>query len=197
MIPKSARDTPLRIATSRFARARSTASSRHGAQRSSRNSANPFGRALPTTTNKRISQCLSLLRTRIREYEQSVDPSLGDLACKAAVAVYKGSAIGYSTGGRQLVAADVFRGFAEEACDNTVGAALIGSKNIRLRRKGFIKLSVATAASNADEGSTVYASDGNTFTLASTGNSSIGKIDRWISGTTCIVYFEGSVVRSI
>ena len=44
---------------------------------------------------------------------------------------------------------------------------------------------------------TVYASDDDTFTLTSAGNSAIGKVVRWVSGTRCVVYFEGVQVRSL
>lgn len=132
-----------------------------------------------------------------RQFEFNEDPVFNDVPAKAAVAIYQGSAVGTSTGGRQLVAADTFRGFAEMDCDNTVGAALLGSKNIRVRTRGDVQLVVTSVASDADVGTAVYASDGNTFTLAATGNSSIGKVHRWITSTTCIVRFEAADMRSI
>ena len=48
-----------------------------------------------------------------------------------------------------------------------------------------------------DIGKTVYASDDDTFTTASTSNSAVGKIIRWITGTTCLVAFEATYKRSI
>ena len=43
----------------------------------------------------------------------------------------------------------------------------------------------------------VYATDDDTFTLTATGGLQIGKVSRWISGTTCMVYFEAANLRSI
>jgi hypothetical protein len=135
----------------------------------------------------------------IRVFEKGdIQPGPNDIPAKAAVATYKGSAVGSSAGfGRQLVAGDSFLGFAEEACDNTIGTAANGSKNIRVRQRGTVTLNVTGVASAADIASTVYASDGNTFTNASTGNSSVGKVVRWIAGTQCQVFFEALQIRSL
>ena len=63
--------------------------------------------------------------------------------------------------------------------------------------KATTSFSVATSHQYTQNGETVYASADGTVTLASTSNSSIGKVVQWISGTTCDVYFEGAIVRSI
>jgi hypothetical protein len=132
----------------------------------------------------------------VRNYEFNEDPALTDLPMLTAVAAYKGSALGKSSGyARQLVAADVFLGFAEEDSDNTAGAS--GAKTIKARQKGFVQLSVVGVTAVTDQGATVYASDGNTFTLTSTSNTAIGKVARWVSGTTVIVYFEAAALQSI
>jgi hypothetical protein len=68
---------------------------------------------------------------------------------------------------------------------------------VLVKQRGEIVLSVTGVASADDVGQTVYASDDDTFTLTSTSNSSIGKVARWISGTTCVVYFEAVPVRSL
>jgi len=119
---------------------------------------------------------------------------------QAAEASYEGSAASINSSGyaRQLNVADTgegFAGFIEKGSDNSAGSA--GDKNLRIRQRGIVKLSVANTSAVTNINDAVYASDGNTFTTASTGNLQIGKVIRWISGTTCMVYFEGQAVRSI
>lgn len=122
---------------------------------------------------------------------------LQDLPVVASDIIYEGAAVGENGSGyfRPLVAADVFAGFAERQADNSAGAA--GAINVRVKPRGRVILSVAGVTAVTDEGSTVYASDDDTFTLTSTSNSAIGKIVRYISGTTVEVYFEASSFRSL
>lgn len=126
------------------------------------------------------------------------DPHFNEVPIIANDIVYAGSAVGESSSdgtARPLVAGDTFLGFCIEKCDNTGGAA--SAKLVKLRDRGVVKLAVTSVASTADVGATVYASDDNVFTLASTSNTAIGKIVRWITGTTCMVAFEAAYQRSI
>lgn len=121
-----------------------------------------------------------------------------DIPAIASDIIYAGSAVGESTSagtGRPLQGGDNFLGFAVAQCDNSSGAA--AAKNIRVIQKGVVKLAVTSVADEADLGATVYASDDDTFTLASTGNSAIGKVVQHVSGTTCMVAFESVLLRSI
>ncbi|MBV2206655.1 MAG: hypothetical protein KUL87_14635 [Pseudomonas sp.] len=122
---------------------------------------------------------------------------LQDLPVVASDIIYEGAAVGENGSGyfRPLVAADAFAGFAERQADNSAGAA--GAVSVRVKTRGRVILSVAGVTAVTDEGSTVYASDDDTFTLTSTSNSAIGKIVRYISGTTVEVYFEASSFRSL
>lgn len=115
----------------------------------------------------------------------------------AADIIYEGAAVGDNGSGlaRPLVAADPFLGFAMRTADNSAGAA--SATRVEVKQRGEIVLSVATVASAADVSEPVYASDDDTFTLVSAGNTAIGKVVRWVSGTTCVVYFEALPVRSI
>jgi hypothetical protein len=132
-----------------------------------------------------------------RPYELEVDPKFNDLPVIAADIIYEGSAVGDNGSGlaRPLVAADVFLGFSIAKADNSAGAA--SDIAVRVRQRGVVQLTVTGVASADDVGSTVYASDDDTFTLTSTSNTAIGKVVRWVSSTTCLVYFEGAQVRSI
>ena len=120
-----------------------------------------------------------------------------ELPVIASDIIFEGAAVGDNGSGlaRPLVAADPFLGFAKEQCDNSAGAA--SARNVKVFERGKIELDVTGVASADDVGQTVYASDDNTFTLTSTGNSAIGKVARWVSGTRCVVYFEGVQLRSL
>lgn len=122
--------------------------------------------------------------------------SINELPVVAAGIIYDGSAVGMQittgTAARQLVATDRFVGFAESKADNSLGAA--GEINVRLRTSGLVELPVV-GADNTKAQLPVYASDGNTFTLTAAGNSKIGFVRRWISGTTCLVYFDADLAN--
>lgn len=120
-----------------------------------------------------------------------------ELPVIASDIIYEGAAVGDNGSGlaRPLVAGDPFLGFAKERCDNSAGAA--SARNVKLLEIGKIELDVTGVASADDVGQTVYASDDDTFTLTSTNNTAIGKVARWVSGTRCVVYFEGVQVRSL
>lgn len=122
---------------------------------------------------------------------------LQDLPVVATDIIYEGAAVGENGSGyfRPLVAADPFAGFAQSQADNSAGAA--GAINVRVKPCGRIVLSVTGVTAVTDEGSTVYASDDDTFTLTSSGNTAIGKIVRYISGTSVEVYFESASYRSL
>lgn len=138
----------------------------------------------------------TLAANKPRTYEAQEEPSFNDLPAVASDIIYEGAAVGDSSGnGRPLVGGDAFQGFADRQCDNSAGAA--GAKNVRLRQRGVIIVPVTGVTAITDEGSTVYATDDDTFTLTASGASAIGKIIRRISGTTCAVYFEAAAKRSI
>ena len=120
-----------------------------------------------------------------------------ELPVIASDIIFEGAAVGDNGAGlaRPLVAADPFLGFAKERCDNSAGAA--SARNVKVFERGKIELDVVGVASADDVGQTVYASDDDTFTLTSTSNTAIGKVVRWVSGTRCVVYFEGVQVRSL
>lgn len=125
---------------------------------------------------------------------------LGDiqeLPMIAADIIYEGAAVGDNASGlaRPLVAADPFLGFAERTADNSAGAA--SARKVRVRTRGQVQLAVTGVASAADVSETVYASDDDTFTLTAGSNTAIGKVSRWVSGTTCIVAFEALPFRSL
>jgi hypothetical protein len=139
----------------------------------------------------------TLAVSKPRVYEIHGDERNSDLPVIASDIIYEGAAVGENGSGyfRPLVAADPFAGFALSDCDNSAGAA--GAKHVHLRTRGTIALSVTGVTAVTDEGSTVYASDDDTFTLTSTSNTAIGKVVRYVSGTNVIVYFESASVRSL
>jgi len=119
---------------------------------------------------------------------------LGDIGAVPVISgdvIYEGAAVGHAAGfARPLVAADSFLGFAETQADNTDGAA--GAVNVRVREVGKVQMPVVGVTGVANVGASVYASDDDTFTLTATGNSLIGKITQYVSGTTVIVSYKSS-----
>ena len=120
-----------------------------------------------------------------------------DLPVIASDIIYEGAAVGENASGyfRPLVAGDAFAGFAQSPADNSAGAA--GAINVRVKSRGRIVLAVTGVTAVTDEGSTVYAADDDSFTLTVGSNSPIGKVVRYISGTSVEVYFEAASFRSL
>lgn len=118
-------------------------------------------------------------------------------AVVASDIIYQGAAVGDNASGyaRPLVGGDVFLGFAFAKADNSSGSA--GDIDVELRTKGEVTLTVTGVSGVADQQETVYATDDDTFTLTASGASSIGKVLRWVTSTTAVVYFEAGAVRSI
>jgi len=127
-------------------------------------------------------------------------PHYNEIPAIATDIIYAGAAVGESSSagtGRPLNAGDVFLGFAVEQCDNSAGAA--AAKNIKVASKGLVWLTVTNGDNIDDLGVTVYASDDDTFTTASTSNTAIGKIVRYDATRThkCLVYFEAAGLQSL
>lgn len=141
----------------------------------------------------------TLTKDTPRQFELD-SPTFNEIDIIASDTIYAGAAVGesVSTGtARPLVAADNFLGFCVETCINETGAA--SAKQVKVRTKGRVWLTVTNGDNINDFGDTVYASDDNTFTMASTGNTAIGKLVRYqnpIAGK-CLVAFEALAERSI
>lgn len=132
-----------------------------------------------------------------RIYEFNVDPLYNDVPMIASDTIYEGAAVGESSSSgnaRPLQGGDAFLGFAVKTVTN---GSTVGENTVRVRQRGVVKLSVTGVSADDDLGVAVYASDDDTFTTASTGNTQIGKLVRWVSGTTAMVYFEAAGLRSI
>lgn len=129
-----------------------------------------------------------------RSYELG---DINEIPVVATDIIYEGAAVGDNASGyaRPLVAADPFLGFAMRKADNSAGSA--GDINVQVKERGKIQLTVVGVTGVGDVGETVYASDDNTFTLTSSGNTAIGKVARHVSSTTCIVAFEAGYAQSV
>jgi hypothetical protein len=121
-----------------------------------------------------------------------------DYPMAASSTIYEGSALsdtGSATTGtgvaEPLVAGENFLGFAN-------GTVTTGSSTgiVNAVADGVIQL-VVTGVTATSTGASVYASDGNTFTLTSTSNTLIGKIIKIVSGTTVLVKFSGIGFRGV
>lgn len=108
---------------------------------------------------------------------------------KGGAIIYEGSAVGLDGNGysRPLEAGDPFAGFCLRKIDNSAGSD--GDQYVELIDHGKAYLSASTLT-QADVGSSLYASDGNEFTKTETANSLIGTIKRIVSATECVVKFD-------
>lgn len=131
-----------------------------------------------------------------RNYSAEVDPLFEELDVIASDIIYEGAAVGDNASGymRPLTSGDSFRGFAEKQVDNSSGSA--GDKRVKVRRQGIVQLTVTGASARTDAGKPVFATDDNTFTMTNSGGSRIGTISKWISSTTCLVYFEADQIQT-
>lgn len=129
----------------------------------------------------------TLAADKVRTYELG---DYNDLPMVAADIIYEGAAVGIVAGSghaRPLVAGDAFAGFAGFKADNSAGAA--AALNVRIRRKGTIVLPIASLVATS-VGASVYASDDDTFTLTSSGNTKIGTVVRFVSSGVGVVAFR-------
>jgi hypothetical protein len=114
-----------------------------------------------------------------------------DLPIKASTEIFLGSAVGLTSGyARQLVAGDLFGGFAEQHVNNNI--ATDGAAVIPVRQSGRIQVAIASAAVT-DINKAVYMSDGATFTYTSTSNTLVGRVIRWVSTGIVVVEFGATV----
>lgn len=137
----------------------------------------------------------TLAADKLRTWHFSGDPVTSEYPVIAADIIYRGAAVGENGSGfsRPLVALDPFQGFAEANVNNAAGAA--GDKTVFVRQKGFVTLPIAALAITANDRPAVYASDDDTFTLTSSGNTLIGYVDRWISTGLAVVEFDSAYQR--
>lgn len=137
---------------------------------------------------------LSALQTLTINRGAAVAP-LRHFPAAASALVYGGSALGFSGGYvRPLVSGDPFAGMADDAknVDNSGGAA--GDKSVGVIQSAEVLLAVTGATAVTDQGSIVYATDDNTFTLTP-GGSAIGEVVQWVSGTNCYVRIYGRLTE--
>lgn len=113
----------------------------------------------------------------------------------AADIIYEGAAVGENGSGyaRPLVAADPFLGFNIETADNAAGSA--GDIRVKVKTRGRIVLPISGLAITANDRPPVYASDDDTFTLTSSGNTRIGHVSRWVSTGIAVVEFDAMTAQ--
>lgn len=135
---------------------------------------------------------VTLVADKPRDYSQG---GIEEYPIIAAQTIFEGCAVGVNpaTGfARKLVALDAFAGFAYETADNAAGSA--GDKTVRVKSKGKVTLSIAGLTITSNAHPPVYASDDDTFTLTSTGNTKIGWVSRWVSTGVAVVEFDAFAV---
>lgn len=124
------------------------------------------------------------------------------LPLPATTRIYMGAAVSINSSGyaRGLNVSDsLFAGFAVETADNNRSGAnnAAGDVVATLAGVGEVEIPVTGVTGIGDVGDDVYATDEDTFQLNSTSAIKIGKITRYVSGTTVRVWFEAHPFRSI
>lgn len=117
---------------------------------------------------------------------------INEIPVIAADIIYEGAAVGVVTASghaRPIAAGDRFAGFAEQRCDNSAGTA--AAKNVRVKCRGVIKLSVSGAVIT-DVGQPVYATDDDTFVFLPTGGVFVGFVHRFVSSGVVEVRYDAS-----
>lgn len=138
----------------------------------------------------------TLAKDKPRVFVTGPNPVYNEIPAVASDIMYAGSAIGISSGNaRPCTTSDEFAGFCVEKCDNSAGAA--GDLKVKVLAEGIAKLSVTGVSAVTHINDPVYLTDDDTFTLTASGGLQIGKVHRWISGTTCEVRFEALGARSV
>lgn len=129
----------------------------------------------------------TLAANKLRDYQMG---DKEEYPVIAADIIYQGAAVGENGSGyaRPLVAADPFLGFAEAKADNSGGAA--GAITVNVKKRGNVILPISGLAITANDHPIVYASDDDTFTLTSSGNTPIGRVSRWVSTGVAVVEFD-------
>ncbi len=115
--------------------------------------------------------------TTDRDVQFYATQELLDLPVLDDVVIYKGALIGVTTAGfaRPLQAGDIFGGVAYRQADNTGAGHASGAIKVRAHQMVDI-VHTLTGVTEADIGSTVYASADDTLTLTQGLNSTIGVV---------------------
>lgn len=130
-----------------------------------------------------------------RRFSVDDSPDWNEFVVTSGSTIYAGSAVGVviATGvARQLTGdstVEKFVGFA----DATVTGD--GMARVRVRSRARVNLPVTGASGAIDTAKSVYASDGNTFSLTQgTNDPLIGVVFRHESGTECVVAYKADTI---
>lgn len=140
----------------------------------------------------------TLTADKARSFTPGGEGAYNTLTVAASQKLYQGEAVSPDAGGdiQTLNAGDSFEGFVDGQVDNTTGGD--GDKSVLLLQKGILHNTPVTGVTGVgDVGSTVYMSDGGTFTLTEGSNSDIGKVIRYLSGTSVDIEFCAGSRRSL
>lgn len=135
-----------------------------------------------------------------RNFEAEPEPIFNDLPVIANDIIYEGAAVGDNASGyaRPLAGGDPFLGFAARRADNQTVVGAAGDINVVVRSRGIVTLTVTGASAVTDRDAPVYATDDDTFTLTGgAGATLIGRVHRWVSSTTCQVFFVATALQHL
>ena len=140
---------------------------------------------------------MALVENVKRAYEINEDFLYGDIPLASGVVIHEGAALGTAASGfaRPPQPSDKFIGFATMSA---VNPGSDGAEDVRARQKGVVILDVVGVVGEGDIEAPVYLVDDDTFTLAdgAGANAPLGRVIRFVGGTTCAVRFEADQIRS-
>jgi hypothetical protein len=137
---------------------------------------------------------MALAADKALEYTEGVE--LGFPVINADI-IYAGSLVAVNADGYALPGSDtaglIFQGIAIERVDNSLGNA--GDKTVRLRRRGLIKMTLATAITQANVGDNVFLVDDESVDIAANTTHDIfcGIIAQYIDATHAMVDIEPAI----
>lgn len=143
-----------------------------------------------------LSQATPIVQPPKLAWSDGVFPGAVAYPMDADTVIWEGAAVSIATGTVQPLSTDnVFVGFARESVSNAGGAA--GAKLISIIQEGMANLTITGLLSSTEPGTLVYASAEDAFTLTAGSNLAIGRLVKYLTGTTGIVFFQGIGIRSV
>lgn len=140
---------------------------------------------------------MALSTSKSRSYTVD-DNHIIDFPFEATSTAYQGSAIGDNGSGyaQALAAGDPFLGFC--LFNDVTGGSAAGDVKVKIAEEGYLhNVTVTNGTAQSLAGDTVYMSDDDTFTVASTSNSAIGKLVKRNADGTWTIFFQSVLRRSL
>ena len=125
-----------------------------------------------------------------RQYEG--DPKITIAPVDASATIYEGALLSFDATSGFVSPAATTEAFAGVALRPQTGSSTAGERKVEVAEEGKIVMPVAGADAQDHVGDVVYLKADDTLSLTAGSDLAMGKVHRWISGTTCVVSFKAS-----